>query len=83
MLDVVAPPHLEHARRVVEILARHRDAEDLLSVGAYARGANLKTDRAIDLVDDVRAFLRQPVGEASAFDATLSGLATLAQRFGA
>jgi flagellum-specific ATP synthase len=81
MLDVAAPSHLENARRVVEILARHRDAEDLLSVGAYARGANPKTDRAIDLVDDVRAFLRQPIGEASAFGATMSGLAALAQRF--
>ena len=79
----LAPSHPRTRRRVVEILARHRDAEDLLSVGAYARGANPKTDRAIDLVDDVRAFLRQPVGETSAFGATMSGLAALAQRFGA
>lgn len=81
MLDVAPPEHLENARRVVEVLARHRDAEDLLAVGAYARGANAKTDRAIDLIDDVRAYLRQPVGETSAMTATLAQLSALATRY--
>ncbi|MFN0150879.1 MAG: FliI/YscN family ATPase [bacterium] len=83
MMDVAPPEHLENARRVVEVLARHRDAEDLLAVGAYARGANAKTDRAIEMIDDVRAFLRQPVKETSAMASTLSKLSALATRYNA
>jgi flagellum-specific ATP synthase len=81
MLDVAAPSHREHARHLVEILTRHREAEDLLAVGAYVRGGNPRTDRAIDLVDSVRAFLGQDVGESSPLDTTLSGLAALSSRF--
>ncbi len=81
MMDVAPPEHLENARRIVEVLARHRDAEDLLAVGAYARGANAKTDRAIEMIDDVRTFLRQPVKETSAMASTLSKLSALATRY--
>ena len=81
MLDVASAGHREHARSVVEILARHREAEDLLAVGAYVRGGSPRTDRAIDLVDDVRSFLGQEVGETSPLDETLAALGSLSERF--
>lgn len=81
MLDVATAEHREHARHVVEILTRHREAEDLLSVGAYVRGGNARTDRAIDVVDDVRAFLRQDVDERTPLEGTLRALAALSARF--
>ncbi len=81
MLDVASAEHREQARSVVEILARHREAEDLLAVGAYVRGGSPRTDRAIDLVDDARRFLAQEVGETSPLDETLASLGALAARF--
>jgi flagellum-specific ATP synthase len=81
MLDVASAAHREHARHLVEILSRHREAEDLLAVGAYVRGGNPRTDRAIDLVDPVRRFLSQDVGESSPIEATLAGLAAISSRF--
>jgi len=81
MLEVASADHRAHARHLAEILTRHREAEDLLSVGAYVRGGNPRTDRAIDLIDEVRGFLRQEVGETSSLAATLAALADLSARF--
>jgi flagellum-specific ATP synthase len=38
-------------------------AEDLISVGAYRKGTNPTTDRAIALMDKINAFLRQSTDE--------------------
>jgi flagellum-specific ATP synthase len=81
MLDVASPRHRENARSLVEILSRHREAEDLLSIGAYARGGDPRTDRAIDLIDESRLFLRQEVGQVSPLERTLEGLEALSARF--
>jgi flagellum-specific ATP synthase len=43
-----------------EVLATYRSREDLISIGAYARGADPKIDYAIDHVDAIDGFLRQP-----------------------
>jgi len=55
----------DEARR---LLAAYRDAEDLIRVGAYARGANAEIDRAVAANDALNAFLRQTVSEPSAAD---------------
>jgi flagellum-specific ATP synthase len=81
MLDVASPEHREHARGLMEILARHREAEDLLAVGAYVRGGDPRTDRAIELVDDARRFLAQDVGGSSPLAETLASLGALSARF--
>jgi flagellum-specific ATP synthase len=41
------------------ILAAYRDAEDLVQIGAYAKGADHDVDRAIDLMPKIRGYLRQ------------------------
>jgi flagellum-specific ATP synthase len=61
--DVLSPEEVELAGTVRDILSTYRDAEDLIAVGAYKRGASSKIDRAIDLIDGLRAFLRQNVRE--------------------
>src|SRR5262249_44915694 len=40
MVDIVSPEHLAQANRVRGWLATHRDAEDLIQIGAYARGSS-------------------------------------------
>ena len=34
-----------------DVLARYAEAEDLINIGAYAKGSNPKVDNAIDKID--------------------------------
>ena len=63
MIDLVDRNQLESAQELREILAAHRDAKDLINIGAYVRGSNSKVDFAISKENDINAFLRQPLEE--------------------
>ena len=57
--DVCAPPEVAAAARARELLALYRKNEDLISIGAYQKGANAALDHAISLHESLRHFLRQ------------------------
>jgi flagellum-specific ATP synthase len=59
--DVCTPDEVALAARAREQLALYRKNEDLISIGAYQKGANSALDRAIALHEPLRAFLRQAV----------------------
>ncbi len=59
MRDITFPRHLELAGKAREVLASYNEAEDLINIGAYAKGSNPKIDYAISKIDAVNAFLRQ------------------------
>ena len=80
MPDVVKPDHLEWATRILGYMAVYRRAETLINIGAYARGSNREIDTAIDLMDDLNAFLRQGMREKADFQDCLRGLEALAAR---
>lgn len=63
MNDIVDKEHKELANEIKRILAIYREAEDLINIGAYNKGSNPEIDRAIDLISDINAFLRQDVNE--------------------
>lgn len=46
-----------------EMMAIYRKNQDLINIGAYPAGSNVAIDRAIQLHDPLRHFLRQPVTE--------------------
>jgi flagellum-specific ATP synthase len=77
MLDIVPPEHRTSAGRVRAWLATHRDAEDLINIGAYARGASPAIDEAVTRLPAIAAFLRQPLDEPATLDASVAALATL------
>jgi flagellar biosynthesis/type III secretory pathway ATPase len=56
-------------------MAAHRQASDLIDVGAYSPGANPRVDRALKVLPAVRRFLQQspqdPRGELPATVAAL------------
>jgi flagellum-specific ATP synthase len=66
--------HQAAAGKMREVLARYREAEDLINIGAYQRGSNPKIDEAIEKIDTVNAFLRQATDEKSDFDDAISQL---------
>lgn len=68
--DVTAPEHQAAARKIRSILAMHSEMEDLIRIGAYAKGANPAVDRAIDLLPAINALLRQETNERTPFEDT-------------
>lgn len=72
------PPQLDAARSVRALLAKLDEIELLLQLGEYKPGADLLADRALALRPELDAFLRQDLGTASAFAATIAQLRGLA-----
>ncbi|GAB4326133.1 MAG: flagellar protein export ATPase FliI [Dehalococcoidia bacterium] len=77
MPRVIAPRHLAAATTLRSLLAAYDEARDLVSIGAYQRGADPSVDRALDLLPGINAFLQQGPGDVSAFDDTVAGLRAL------
>ena len=48
MPQIVEDEHMEASRRFKEVMATYSEAEDLINIGAYAKGTNPKIDDAID-----------------------------------
>jgi flagellum-specific ATP synthase len=60
---VTTPEQRAQASVLRRVLAAHRDARELIEVGAYAPGSNPDVDAAVALWPAVDAFLRQPLDE--------------------
>ena len=77
MIDVVPDEHMNAAKDVKEVVATYREAEDLINIGAYAKGSNPKIDFAISTKDSVNTFLQQGIYEKAQFEETQSRLMNL------
>ncbi|MCX7772065.1 MAG: flagellar protein export ATPase FliI [Clostridia bacterium] len=74
MNDIVEDSHKKSANELRRNLAVYRDAEDLINVGAYARGSNPAIDKAITLNEGIRQFLTQGTFERFTFLDTIEHL---------
>lgn len=77
MPAVTGQAHRAAAGRLREVLACYEAQRDLISVGAYRRGSDRRTDEAIERIADVEAFLRQGPEERVSFEETLARLQAL------
>jgi len=77
MAQVVDKPHLQAARALKEMAARHAQVRDLIPLGAYVPGADPATDRAVALSPRIDAFLRQGTSEAAPMAACVTQLEEL------
>jgi FliI/YscN family ATPase len=77
MSDVVPRKELEVAMLARDVLAAYREAQDLIEVGAYVSGTNPRVDRALRVIQPLRAFLQQPPDVKVERDKTLTQLAQL------
>ncbi len=75
--DVVPKDQTLASRKLRSILATYADVQDLLRLGAYQKGSDPQTDKAIELMPRVEKFLKQDIGERSSFDQTRAGLLEL------
>jgi flagellum-specific ATP synthase len=65
------------ARELRRLLAAHRDAKDLVDIGAYVPGADPVVDRSLELRAGIDGFLRQRMDDQSAPGAAWQELAEL------
>jgi flagellum-specific ATP synthase len=75
--DVTDRPHRDRVSQVREWLSILRDSEDLLSVGAYVKGANPRLDKALERRDAIDAFLCQQADAPCRYADALNGLASV------
>ncbi len=59
------------AYEIKALMSTYRDAEDLINIGAYARGSNKNIDKAIDKIDMINDFLKQGTHEKFELDEIL------------
>jgi flagellum-specific ATP synthase len=77
--DLASPKHHEMAGKLRELLAIYRKAEDLINIGAYVKGSNPQIDKAIDKIDVINSYLRQPQGEKVNYHGAVGALGDLFQ----
>jgi flagellar biosynthesis/type III secretory pathway ATPase len=58
-------------------MAAHEDAKDLISIGAYVRGADAAVDQAMTLLPSLNGYLRQPADEITPYDQSVLVLRAL------
>ncbi|MED5401039.1 MAG: FliI/YscN family ATPase [Planctomycetota bacterium] len=82
MNDVSGDDHQQLANRLRQVLAARRDADDLVSVGAYQQGANPLVDAALRHETDINGFLRQGPSENNSLDETLEWMSRVTGELG-
>lgn len=59
MPELVSQEYLQKAGKIREWLSTYHKAEDMINIGAYAKGSNPKIDLALEKIDPVNAYLVQ------------------------
>ncbi len=77
MPDVTDVAHRLKAGQVRDWLATIRDSEDLVSVGAYVKGANARIDEALAHREAIAAFLQQTIEGACSYADAIEALKAL------
>lgn len=77
MPNVVSEEHNELGRRMREVLAVYKEAEDLINIGAYKQGSNPKIDYAISKIEEVNQLLKQGVNEESNLSMTFDQMISI------
>jgi flagellum-specific ATP synthase len=77
MRDITGENQRKNAKKLINILATYRKAEDLINIGAYVKGSNPKIDYAVKMIDKVNAYLQQEVEERVSYGESAAQLAAL------
>ena len=80
MRDIVGRAHYDAARKVLELVARYRQSEDLVVLGAYKPRMNVALDRAVQAQDAINDYLRQDIDQPAGLPASVQQLEALAQQ---
>ena len=78
--DVTEQSHQQARRQILRLLAVYREVEDLVQIGAYARGSSPEADVAIELYPAITELLRQSASESPTFEQSKSALLRLSEQ---
>jgi type III secretion protein N (ATPase) len=81
MSDVAGAAHQNAARALRELLSAYESKRDLIALGAYTRGKDALTDRALVAMPELLRLLRQDGADPDAFEETTDRLQKLAERY--
>lgn len=68
MSNIATSEHKQAAGIIRNLIANYRKNEDLINIGAYAKGSDKNVDKAIALIDIIDDFLKQDTQEKVLFD---------------
>jgi flagellum-specific ATP synthase len=76
--DLSSTEEKKSRQTIRELLSVYAENEDLVSIGAYRKGANRTLDAAVEMRDAINAFLRQQVEERQTIEQVRAELLKLA-----
>lgn len=82
MPAVVSEEHLLQARRIRQVYSTYKQNQDLIAIGAYARGSDPRIDLAIKAEPAINAFLQQGMTNVLPYDESLQAMTALASGLG-
>ncbi|MBU5591078.1 flagellar protein export ATPase FliI [Clostridium sp. MSJ-4] len=74
MPEIASDDHKNVASFARDLLATYKDSEDLINIGAYAKGSNKKVDMAIKYNDVLSGYLKQGMKEQTDFNNSIERL---------
>ena len=80
MPQIIDSTHLEQAQKFKQIYSTYRQNQDLINVGAYARGSDGKIDEAIAMFPNLQAMIKQGMSEAVNWQQSVNSLTMLMQQ---
>ena len=75
--DVTPKDALQAGRKILGYLATYKRVEDMVNIGAYVKGSNPEIDKALELINPINDFLRQPVEEKQTLEESFQKLLSL------
>ena len=75
--DVAPEDALQAGRKILGYLATYKRVEDMVNIGAYVKGSNPEIDKALELINPINDFLRQPVEEKQTLEESFQKLLSL------
>ncbi len=79
---VVSEEHQTQARRIRQVYSTYKQNQDLIAIGAYARGSDPRIDLAIRAEPAINAFLQQGMKQTLSFDECHEAMQALAGGLG-
>ncbi len=77
MDDIITGEHRKAAQMLKAVYATYKEAEDMINIGAYAKGSNKKIDYAISVIDAINEYLKQDMTTNGNFNESISKLSAL------
>ncbi|MDA8792812.1 FliI/YscN family ATPase [Bacteriovoracaceae bacterium] len=80
MNKVVPREHMIISGYLKDLLASYKESEDLINVGAYARGTNPKVDKAITIYEELTNTMKQEIDESGNIEEVYDTMVEIARK---